>query len=102
MNESKWAVIYCRVSTREQVEEGNSLSTQEKMCKEYALKNGFEVKRVFIEEGESAKTRNRTELKKLLEYCSNKKNQIQAIIAYKIDRISRNIDDYSQIRILLK
>lgn len=98
----KRAVIYCRVSTKEQVEEGNSLVTQEKNCREYALKNGFEIVAIFIEQGESAKTADRTELKKLMSFCAVKKNNIQAIIAYKIDRISRNTDDYSQIRILLK
>jgi DNA invertase Pin-like site-specific DNA recombinase len=101
-NEIKNAVIYCRVSTKEQAEEGNSLNTQEKICREYAVKNGFTVSEVFVEQGESAKTSDRTELKKLFTYCSQKKNGIKAVIAYKIDRISRNTDDYSQIRILLK
>lgn len=98
----KKAVIYCRVSTKEQVEEGNSLVTQERNCRDYAAKNGYAVEKVFIEMGESAKTADRTELQKLFGFCANKKNQIEAVIAYKIDRISRNTDDYSQIRILLK
>lgn len=99
---SKSCVLYCRVSTKEQVEEGNSLQTQERICREYALKNSFEVVKVFVEEGESAKTADRTELKKLLAYCSDKKNNISAIIVYKLDRLSRNTDDYSQLRILLR
>lgn len=101
MNKPK-AVIYCRVSTKEQVEEGNSLITQERSCRDYALKNGYQVDAVFIEQGESAKSADRTELKKLLSYCTTKKNEIKAVIAYKLDRVSRNTDDYSQIRILLK
>lgn len=98
---NKRAVIYCRVSSKEQVDEGNSLSTQEKNCREYAITNGFDIARVFVEKGESAKTQNRTELKLLLSFCADRKNKIEAVIAYKIDRISRNTDDYSQIRILL-
>lgn len=98
----KKAVIYCRVSTKEQVEEGNSLITQERQCTEYAQKHGYEVVATFIEQGESAKTADRTELKKMMGFCSSKKNSVSAIIAYKIDRISRNTDDYSQIRIALK
>ncbi len=90
------------MSTKEQVDEGNSLSTQEKHCREYALKNGYEVAEVFIEQGESAKTALRTELQKLLLYCSDKKNKLSAVIIYKLDRLSRNTDDYSQLRILLK
>lgn len=102
INQQKRVVLYVRVSTKEQVDEGNSLSTQEKHCREYALKNDYEVAEVFIEQGESAKTALRTELQKLLSYCSDKKNKISAVIIYKLDRLSRNTDDYSQLRILLK
>jgi site-specific DNA recombinase len=99
---SKRAVIYCRVSTKEQVEEGNSLSTQEKICREYSLKHGYDIADIFVEQGESAKTQNRPELRRMMAYCASKKNNISVAIAYKIDRISRNTDDYSQIRIVLK
>lgn len=98
----KKAVIYCRVSTKEQVEEGNSLVTQERVCREYAQKHGYEVAATFIEQGESAKTADRTELKKMMAFCAVKKYSISAVIAYKIDRISRNTDDYSQIRLLFR
>lgn len=101
-HQTKQAVIYCRVSTKEQAEEGNSLVTQEKHCREFAKKNGYDIAAVFIEQGESAKTADRTELKKLMGFCAIKKNKVSAVIAYKLDRISRNTDDYSQIRILLK
>lgn len=101
-NQTKKAVIYCRVSTKEQVEEGNSLATQERICRDYALKSGYDIAEVFLEQGESAKTADRTELKRLLTYCSNRKNGIKAVIAYKLDRISRSTHDYNQIRFLLK
>jgi DNA invertase Pin-like site-specific DNA recombinase len=102
MKQLKKAVIYCRVSTKEQAEEGNSLNSQLRLCKEYAIKNHYEVVAEFIEQGESAKTADRPQLQQLLSFCSVKKNGIDAVIAYKIDRISRNTDDYSQIRLLLK
>jgi site-specific DNA recombinase len=98
----KRAVLYVRVSTKEQVDEGNSLSTQEKICREYALRGEYDVAEIFIEQGESAKTADRTELQKLLTYCADKKNGVTAVIIYKLDRLSRNTDDYSQLRILLK
>ncbi len=100
--EKKKAVIYCRVSTKEQAEEGNSLKTQEKICTEYCHSHNYEIAQIFIEQGESAKTADRTELKKLLSFCANKKSQINAIVIYKIDRLSRNTDDYSQLRLFLK
>ena len=100
--QQKKAVIYCRVSTKEQVDEGNSLTTQERICREYALKQGFEVVTLFIEKGESAKTTDRTELQHLLKYCAIKKNAVSGVIVYKIDRLSRSTADYHEIRLLLK
>ena len=98
----KKVIVYVRVSSREQVDEGNSLVTQERLCREFCEKNNYIVDRVFIEKGESAKNINRTELRKMLEHCSLKRNGTDALIIYKIDRLSRNTDDYSQIRIMMK
>lgn len=95
-------MIYVRVSTKEQVDEGNSLITQQKICLDYAKSHNYDVIETFIEQGESAKTANRTELQRLLSHCADKKNGIKAVIIYKLDRLSRNTDDYSQLRLLLK
>lgn len=98
----KKAVIYCRVSTKEQVEEGNSLVSQERLCREYAANEGYDVAAIFIEKGESAKTADRKELQRLLSFCADRRNSIDTLIAYKVDRISRNIADYSHIKVRLK
>ena len=57
------AVIYIRVSTKEQTE-NLSLPTQLRACEEYCCREGFEVLARFKEEGESAKTADRTELQR--------------------------------------
>ena len=62
------AVIYCRVSTKEQTK-NLSLPTQERVCREYCERQGVAVNRVFVEEGESAKTSDRTKLIELLDFC---------------------------------
>jgi len=62
------AAIYVRVSTREQTE-NLSLPTQIRACEEYCRREGYDVLERFKEEGESAKTTDRTELQKLLKYC---------------------------------
>ena len=98
----KRAVSYTRVSTREQVEEGGSLSTQERICREYANKFNFDLVKSFVEQGESAKTANRKELKNLLSFCTDKKNKIDAVIIYKLDRMSRYTSDYLKIKEILK
>ncbi len=99
---NKNVVIYCRVSTKEQAEEGNSLITQEKICREYAMRNGFVIAKIFIEFGESAKTANRTQLQNMLKFCSKRQHHICEVIVYKVDRLARNVDDYSNIRMQLK
>lgn len=89
----KKAVIYCRVSTDKQAV-NYSLETQEKICCDYADRSGYEVVEKFVEEGESAKTADRTKLKELLRYCYNKANKIQVVIFYKLDRFARQRMDY--------
>jgi DNA invertase Pin-like site-specific DNA recombinase len=56
------AVIYVRVSTKEQTE-NLSLPTQLKACEEYCQRQGFHVLARFREEGESAKTADRPSCK---------------------------------------
>lgn len=58
------AIVYCRVSTKEQAEKGYSLEAQEEACRKFAENNGYEVDKVFVEWGESAKTQNQTQLQK--------------------------------------
>ena len=66
------AIIYVRVSTKEQAEQRFSLKTQESACLEYAKRNDYKILKVFIGKGESAKTTNRTEINKLIEYINLK------------------------------
>ena len=101
MNHQKTAVIYCRVSSKEQVE-GTSLGSQERACLEYAQKNNIRILKKYIEQGESAKTANRTEFQKALTFCSTKKNTVDYFIVYKIDRFARNQDDHVTVRAILK
>jgi DNA invertase Pin-like site-specific DNA recombinase len=93
-------IIYCRVSTKEQAE-GTSLDSQRQACLEYASKKNIRILKVFTEEGESAKFAHRTELLKLIEFCRSQRNQIQALIVWKIDRFARNVVDHFQIKNLL-
>jgi site-specific DNA recombinase len=57
------AVIYVRVSTKEQTE-NLSLPTQLRACEEYCRRQGYEILERFQEDGESAKTTDRSELQR--------------------------------------
>lgn len=92
------AIIYTRVSTKNQAEEGYSLAGQEKDCKAFAEMNGYKVSKVFVEKGESAKTQDRTELQNLMKFCVANKKNIDAIIIWKIDRLTRDIKDFYSLQ----
>ncbi len=91
------AVIYCRVSTEEQATEGYSLLAQEEACRIFATRHGYHVDRVFVEPGASAKTVNRPALQQLLTYCTKNHKSTNAVIVYKLDRLSRNMVDYTTL-----
>jgi len=95
---SKKAFIYLRVSSEEQVD-NFSLDTQEEICRKEAQKRGYEIAEIFREEGRSAKSiLGRPVLINLLEYVRKNKHQVEALIIYRLDRISRQTADYLAIR----
>jgi site-specific DNA recombinase len=93
-------IIYVRVSSEEQVS-GTSLAFQEDICRTYCIQHGIDVLRVFTEEGESAKTVDRTALLQALELCRKQRNEIGAFVVAKVDRLARNTEDHFYIRRVL-
>ena len=89
----KRAVIYRRVSTDTQTM-GASPDTQLNVCMKRAEEEGYSVVEDFYDDGKSAKNSNRKELQQLLTYCVEHKGEIDAVIVYKLDRLSRNSGDY--------
>ena len=94
----KKAVIYLRVSTEEQVD-NYSLETQERICTQEAQRRGIEIVQIFKEEGRSAKNIiGRPVLIETLAFCRKNKREIGALIVYRLDRLSRQLQDYLVIR----
>ena len=94
------AIIYCRVSSKEQTL-NLSLPVQEDQCRAFCKLNGWEVDRVFMERGESAKTANRTELQAALAYLreQNKRRvNIHVFVVTNVDRFARDAFDHAIIR----
>ena len=67
-------IIYCRVSSQDQVS-GTSLDSQQKACLEYAETKGIKVEKIFVEKGESATAANRAEMIKELKFSGDRKGQ---------------------------
>lgn len=91
------AIIYTRVSSKEQVE-GTSLGSQKEGCIDYCDKNGLSIDQIFVEEGESAKVIDRTKLLQLLDYCQKHKGKITHLIVWKFDRFARSQNDHAYLR----
>ena len=94
---TKAAVIYTRVSTKEQVE-NLSLSTQLEACRHYCATNGIDVAKEFEDAGESAKTTNRPKFLAMLEYCQKNKGRIDVVVVYNVSRFSRDTHDHLGVR----
>ena len=84
-------VAYMRVSTEKQAEEGNGLDSQKRDILSYAGKNEFVIKEWYVDDGYTGSNMNRPALQRLISDCYNKK--IKNVIAFKLDRLSRNMID---------
>ena len=93
---NKKAIIYTRVSTKEQADTNTSLGTQKKYCENYAKSNGYKVVAYFGGTHESAKSDDRKEFKRMLKYVRQSGN-IGYIIVYSYDRFSRTGSSAAQI-----
>jgi site-specific DNA recombinase len=93
-------IVYCRVSSKEQVD-GTSLVSQEAACRDYATSKGIEILEVFVEQGESAKFADRTQLLALIDYCQTHKGKVEFLIVWKIDRFARNVADHFSVKATL-
>ena len=92
----KKVAVYCRVSTTEQAEEGYSIGEQERLIREYCVKRGYEVYRVFSDAGISGKDIvHRPAMQELLRDATEKK--FDMVMSWKINRLSRKLEDAIKI-----
>ena len=99
------AVIYLRVSTKEQAEtggqkEGYSIPAQREACRRKAESIESVVVEEFVDRGESAKTASRQGLQALLTYLATE--HVDYVIVHKIDRLARNRADDVQINLTIQ
>ncbi len=85
------AVLYARVSSKEQEKEGFSIPAQIDLLNKYARKKNIKIIKEFVE-AESAKEAGRTKFNEMIKYIKKNKN-ISAILVEKTDRLYRNSED---------
>jgi len=84
-------VIYARVSTKEQQDEGYSIPAQLKAIEEFCRREGLGPAERFIE-AESAGKAGRTQFGAMLAYLEAHP-EVRVVVAHKLDRLYRNFAD---------
>jgi len=89
------AVIFARVSSKAQEDEGYSLDSQLKLLRAYCKKKGLTVVKEFKIAETASKAQRRTEFRAMLNYLAS--NRIPHLAVEKTDRAARNIKDAAEI-----
>lgn len=90
------AVIYARVSSKEQAAEGFSIPAQLRVLREYASKQGLAVVREFVE-AETAKCAGRAEFRAMVDFLRARHKTCRVLLVEKTDRLHRNLRDWVTI-----
>jgi len=91
----KSAGIYIRVSTEDQAREGYSLKEQLIKLKDLCKYRDYNVFKIYEDAGISAKDTNRPAFQEMLDEV--RKNNINVIVAYKLDRLTRSVRDLENL-----
>jgi hypothetical protein len=86
------AVIYARVSSKEQEKEGFSIPAQLKLLKEYAAANGLAVAQEYVDV-ETAKQTGRAAFGEMVAYLKSHPS-VRVMLVEKTDRLYRNLKDW--------
>src|SRR5262245_43337322 len=86
------AVIYARVSSKEQEKEGFSIPAQLKLLKEYAAANGFAVAQEHVDV-ETAKQTGRAAFGEMVAFLKAHPS-VRVMLVEKTDRLYRNLKDW--------
>lgn len=92
------AVIYARVSSKDQEAEGFSIPAQLKFLHEYASKKGYVIVKEFTD-AETAKKTGRTQFSEMLSFIEE--HNAKHLLVEKTDRLLRNLSDYVLVKHLI-
>ena len=94
-NEKKKSAIYIRVSTEDQAREGFSLGEQKEKLQDLCKYKGYEIYKVYEDAGISAKNMERPAFQEMM--SDMRSGKINIIISYKLDRITRSVQDLEKL-----
>ena len=90
---AKPAVLYARVSSREQEREGYSIAAQQELLRKYAEDNEFQILEEFVDV-ETAKKTGRVRFGEMLKFLKRRHASKPVVLVEKTDRLYRNLKDW--------
>lgn len=94
-NELVRVIVYCRVSTDDQYDNGTSLETQKEDCTAYCASNGHQLIDVVQETYSGYVLEERKKLMEVMRRCES--GEVDAIVFRTFDRLSRNKSHFTVI-----
>jgi len=85
------AVIYARVSTEEQAEEGHSIDAQLRIVREFCAHRGWTIVGEYVDPGQSGRTLKRPRMQALI--ADAQLHLFDVVVVHKLDRLSRSLID---------
>lgn len=96
------AVIYARVSSAKQVEEGHGLESQAMRCREYAERKGYAVVETFFDKAISGSLSERPGVMAMLSYLKHHSGSGEiAVIIDDISRLARDTRVHTDLRLAI-
>lgn len=102
INIQRQAVLYTRVSSKRQVEEGHGLESQATRCQEYADRKGYQVIKTFKERAVSGGTLDRPSFNALLSFIRDHGSDGMIVVIDDISRFARDNESHWALRRTLK
>ena len=94
-------LVYLRVSSKEQAEEGYSIAAQRESCLRLIQERGWTFVDEYVDAGESARTADRPAFQAMLTRLSEEQS-VRGLVVHKLDRLARNLEDHVTVRARLR
>lgn len=97
------ALLYARMSTKEQADRELSIPAQLEAMRRYIAAHRWQVLEdgEYVDKGESARTADRPQLQAALTRC-RKDRRVDVLLVHKLDRLARSVADFAAIKLILK
>lgn len=94
-------LIYCRVSSQRQVNEGDGLGSQEKRCIDWVKSKDGIVERIFRDEGVSGGLFDRPAMSELIQHLDDNPHKSYRVVFDDLSRLARGVNVHLKLRMEL-